>query len=125
MLRLGLVLAAIVLVTGCGGSKASHDDAPKATCEKANKIQQMASSNEAAMLNGDLEAIAKVGGAVTGALNGAKQGTPIATDLTVVENDMQRIHHDALNDKRNLAGDVATLKSTLIRLGMDCSKYLG
>jgi hypothetical protein len=125
--RATMIIGAIAIVSGCGGpgSSPSHNDSRKTTCEKANAIQRQAAKVEAAIAGGssDTNAIDTLGAAVTGAVNGAKKGTPEGIDLNVVLADVHRLRDDA-GDRSKILVDANTLRNSLIKLGMDCSRVL-
>jgi hypothetical protein len=128
-MRRTAAVAAVLFVFGTACSKGgpASQDSPKATCQKANDIQRKATAAEAAIAAGAANAgslIEDLGGAVTNARDAAKEGTAVAVDLEVVFNDVDRLDNDYKNDKGKVAGDVNSLKDSLIKLGMDCSDVL-
>lgn len=134
MRRISVLICAVILLSGCGGSGHSGggggpggNDSPKDTCDKSNVIQRKATAAEAAIAAGssdDLRLVSELGGAVLDAAHGVQHGTPEAADLNVVLADVDRLHTDLAGDTSKVPIDVGTLKNSLIKLGMDCSQVL-
>ena len=126
MRRLCVVIALLTVVSGCGGSGGSAGgDSPKTTCEKANKVQRLASKALADLGSaGDLKAIGDLGQAATEAAQGAKKGSAAARDLNGVVDAAGQLHEDVATDQSQVPTDIASLRNWLDKLAQDCSKVL-